>query len=270
MARSKILVGIGGLAYFAIYVSQAVVLTLILVQHHNRNFWWFILAYVPSAAYMAYFFLKTSIAKDDKAVRHVVAIWSMYVFCAFVPIVATIFFTVIENLSRTNNLGPNVLRMTLCFAPGLLILLLNVTISEEHLKFILTLSVTTALDLFDSIEMLEIILLDGHEFHLKDRTKIPIIVFACFGFLVSPVTLLQHRIESATSGDIKDRKKMALIKAFVQRFLVNLPFLVIRIYVWTEHGYESTVFIAKNIIALIVGILEIVIAIKCCECGPTD
>ena len=269
MARSGFLVSVGGIAYFAIYASQAVVLTLFLTQHLNRALLGCVaVLYLPSLAYMGFFFWKVKVAEDDKDVRHVVAIWSLYIIPAFIPIVTTIFACIVGNLRSSDDLGPNLLRSMLCFTPGLLILLLTLTVSPKHLDFILALAITTALDLFDGIEMLEIILLQGHGFYkLNDATKISIIVFASLSFLVSPATLLQYKI---TDGGFERREKMGIIVVFIQLILINVPFLVIRSIVWDEHGYESTVFIAKNIIALVVGLLQIIITFgyECFKCGP--
>ena len=271
MARSGFLVLFGGIAYFAIYVSQAVILTLFLVHHFNSVYLVFVaVLYLPSLVYLAFFFYRFKVADDDKAVRHVVAIWSLYIIFAFVPIVATIFASVVGNLSSSDDLGPNVLRSTLCLAPGLLILLFTLTVSPKYLDFILALSITTALDLFDGIELLEIILLQGRGFYkLNDGTEISIIVFASLSFLVSPTTLLQYKITNGDTGNIKRRGKMGIIVVFIRLILINLPFLVVRSYAWNKHGYDSTVFMAKNIIALVVGILEIVIGFgcDCVKCG---
>ena len=271
MARSGFLVSVGGIAYFAIYASQAVVLTLFLTQHLNRALLGCVaVLYLPSLAYMAFFFCRVKVAEDDKAVRHIVAIWSLYIIPAFIPIVTTIFACIVGNLSSSDDLGPNLLRSMLCFTPGLLILLLTLTVSPKHLDLILALAIPTALDLFDGIELLEIILLQEHGFYkLNDSTKISIIVFASFSFLVSPATLLQYKISDGNSSGIKRREKMGIIVVFIQLILINFPFLVIRSFVWDKHGYESTVFIAKNIIAVVVGLLQIIITFgcECLKCG---
>ena len=270
MARSTFLVVLGGLTYLGLYVTQAVILSVILARHLSSYCWFFVVAYLPSIILMGYFLRKFSCAEDDETVRYVWAVWLLYVVIAFVPVVTVVFFTAVDKLDTSETLGPNALRSMLCFAPCLLILLLNVAISPDYWEFILTLSVTAALDLFDGIEMLEIILLQKGAFDLSESTKIAIIVLACFSFVFSPLSLIQYKIAGDDAGYFKARKITKVCRAVMQALLINLPFLVLRVLVWADHGYESTVFIAKNIISLVVGILEICSGCDLFKCGPDD
>ena len=45
----------------------------------------------------------------------------------------------------------------------------------------------------------------------------------------------------------------------------NLPFLVLRAIIW--HKYEAAIFIAKNAVALVVGVVEYLILKGYCKCG---
>ena len=67
-----------------------------------------------------------------------------------------------HKLQNESFFGPNVLKMTLCIAPAELLLLLNTaTDVPAYHKALTELSFTATLDLFDGIEMLNVILENG-------------------------------------------------------------------------------------------------------------
>jgi hypothetical protein len=127
------------------------------------------------------------------------------------------------------------------------------------------------LDLFDGIEMLEVILLQhqtGPEFFkLSEATAACIIIFACLNFVVSPLALIQHKLTGNREGDVKTRKNTTVVKAGIQIGLINVPFLILRSFIWAEHHYESSVFLTKNIISIVIASLEIGSAMELFECG---
>lgn len=274
MARSEPLLWLGGISYFTLYICQGVVFSIIMAEHISSSFGAFFVAYLPSICIFLYFLLRYEYAKNDRQVVYVWGVWFTYIVFAFVPIVAVIFGVVVDKLENDESLGINAIRFMLCVTPILLILLLNITISPEHWKFVLTLSITAALDLFDGIEMLEVILLQhqtGPVFlELSTETTACIIFFACLNFVVSPLALIQHKLTGNKEGDVKPRKNTTVIKAGIQMGLINLPFLILRSFIWAEHHYESSVFLTKNIISLVIGSLEIGSAMELFECGPDN
>ena len=274
MARSEGLLWLAGISYVTLYISQGVVFSIVMAVHISSSFGAFFVAYLPSICLFFYFFLRYEYAKNDNEMLYVWGIWFAYIVFAFVPIVAIIFSLVVDKLENHTALGINALRFMLCIAPVLLILLLNFTISPEHWKFVLTLSITASLDLFDGIEMLEVILLQhqtGPVFlELSDATTACILFFACLNFVASPLALIKHKLTGNREGDVKLRKNTTVIKAGIQMGLINLPFLILRSYIWAQHHYESSVFLTKNIILLVIGALEIGSVLEIFECGPDN
>ena len=81
--------------------------------------------------------------------------------------------------------GPDVLTMTLCLNPLLLLLLLNTfeTKSKDR-EFLLKLALQITLDLFDGIEMLQVIL-KGNEVGIPKCFEAAIIAFVCISSVLS-------------------------------------------------------------------------------------
>ena len=181
--------------------------------------------------------------------------------------VATIFCTVAKELTEDDDFGIKALIGTLCITPGLLVLFLQLTICPSYRKHVLLLSVFTALNIFDGIEMLEIFLLQKKgNFDLGVHMERSIIVFACFCFLLTSLALLRNKFEP--NGEVEQRECLSIVVGLFEMFGTNLPFLVLRAIIW--HKYEAAIFIAKNVLALVVGAVELLIHTPMCHCEKND
>ena len=96
-----------------------------------------------------------------------------------------------DKLDKGTFFGPNILKMTLCLSPVLLLLLLSTgTDSMRYREEIWMVSLRIALDLFDGVEMLEIILEENELCHgVPKEFEKGIIAVVCIGFLLSIATV---------------------------------------------------------------------------------
>ena len=90
-----------------------------------------------------------------------------------------VFVRVYHKLKKSETYGSNFLKSTLCIAPAMLVLVLQLVITPAFRKDVLALSLVAALNLFDGIEMLEIVLMQNQreDFDLGGSEKL-IIAFA--------------------------------------------------------------------------------------------
>ena len=250
--------------YFALYIFQGLAMTSYMANHIDERFWVFAALYLPALIFLCCFGCLLPAMMHEKAIRYVWLAWFLYIL-VFVIAVAIIFVKVVPDLDGTETFGPNVLKTLLCITPVLLILLLNITISPSNRRFVERVSVTAALDLFDSIEMLAIIVEQKkNDFTLDQSIEIAIIIFVCISFLLSPFALFQHRIKF---GEVTVRKKTMLARTIFQVLLVNLTFLVMRFIVWFHYDYNASIFIAKNIIAIAISFVEVCVVFGFFNCG---
>ncbi|XP_028399891.1 uncharacterized protein LOC114523226 [Dendronephthya gigantea] len=267
--RSRWIVQIGWFFTLALYLTQTIIFTIIVAKHHDKGAFvaciiLFSLVLVPLAA----FFIRNWNSKytgDDREIFCVWAIWATYIV-AYVVTVAMIFCNVAGKLTKDDTLGINALKATLCITPALLILLLQLTICPSYRKPVLTLSIFAALNIFDGIEMLEIVLMQNEGyFTLNTATEKSIVAFACISFFLSPLGLVRNKFDGF--GNIKEREKTSMILGPIEIIGTNLPFLVLRSVVWGKYKYEASVFIAKNIVSLVVGLVEFCILKKYIQWG---
>ena len=252
--RSPYLVGLGWITLYIFHMSQACLLATILTTHLGNPFFFFCFMsfteWIPFALIRHFFRVNGRFyADNDETIRGVWIIWGTYII-AYVITVAVIFATVAHKLTNDDFLGINALIYTLCITPGLLILLLQLMICPSYQKPVLSLSIFAALNIFDGIEMLKIILMQKEgNYDIHKRTEICIVFFACLCFLFSPLSLSRNKF--VANGEIKQRKRMSMILIPLEIIGINLSFLVLRLALW--HKCAAPIFIAKNTIAIVTG-----------------
>ena len=262
--RSACLVITGWVTLFVLYFAQVGLLVSFLAIHEHPEYGWYSVAFLPAAIFTLFFLrCNSEFYADEGKIWYVWIIWGLYIV-PYIITVATIFATIAKDLTKDDDLGINALMGTLCITPGLLVLLLHLTICPSYRKHVSSLSVFAALNIFDGIEMLEIFLMQKEgNFDLTVHMERSIVVFACFCFLLTSLALLRNEFKS--NGEVEQRKCLSIILGPFEMFGTNLPFLVLRAIIW--HKYEAAIFIAKNVLALVVGAVEFLVLTGMFQCG---
>ena len=260
MSWIKLITWIGRLVFLTIYVIQASFLAKYLANLYEAKVAAVALSLVP--ALMVWLVLEIrSVSTGERPITHLWIVWLFYTL-GLVASVATIFVQEVEKLDTSMEFGPNRLKVTLCLAPCLHLLLLNTTVSAtKNPKLIERLSMSIALDLFDGIEMLQVLLMQGHELTpVSEAMKYTMLISVCLSFLMSSMTLYQHKFD-LMRGEVKSRRRVSLFRAFVQITLVDFIFLVLRSILWVDKRFSASIFITKNVISIVSCITEVVVII---------
>ena len=129
-----------------------------------------------------------------------------------------------------------------------------------------TLSLRIALDLFDGVEMLEVILDENELSHgIPREFEEGIIAVVCFSFFVSTLQLIE--LKARRYGDLKPRQCASLSRKTIQILLVNGVFLGLRLTIYLKYGKDASIFIAKNGIIIILSLFEICSTLHVCGCN---
>ena len=214
------------------------------------------LLYAPATVYWIYCLFSQ---ETDAGLVKMFNTWSLYVVAALVPIIAIIFALVGDDLDKKQFLGPNTLKVTLCATPLLFLFLVNTASDldkhEKYRQLASWLSVSITIDLFDAVEMLDIVLDERENSHgISKEFGRTMVAVACLSILLSILQLGENELEK---GSPKPRKGVAIIRNVLQIFFVNLPFLIIRLVIFFKYQKDESIFIAKNGIAIFLSSLEI-------------
>ena len=244
----------GRFAFFGLINTQCFILSAYLAKYEDSSKWYLTAISFGPAIFVWILLLLFKALYLSCLFR----IWGLYIV-ALVVNIAMVFGKVGDRIDKTEFLGPNVLKMVLCITPLLLLLLLNTgdldDSDDKEREIVSKLCFPMAVDLFDGIEMIDIVLEEReHDFGIPKAFSTAMIVLACLSMLVSPWQMAENKL---TKDGPKIRFRTALYRSIVQIVFVNLPFLVIRAVVFFMFGKDESIFIAKNGIAIVLSILEI-------------
>lgn len=249
MVWKKRFAWIGRCTFFDIYVVQVGFLAKYISDLYNPKMAAIVVCLLPGIFLWLGLVIRYK-RTEKRSITHLWIVWSLYTF-GFVVTVACIFAKEVEKLDKSNFFGPNVLKTTLCLAPLLLLLLLNTTVSAtKNPKLIERISMAIALDLFDGIEMLDVLLLQGSELTVDKAMKYAMLSSVCLGFLLSAMALCQHKFDLPREK-VKSRRKVTFFHAVFRVCLVDLVSLVLRLILLFSNGFSASIFITKNIISIV-------------------
>ena len=257
MAKVSKLVCVGRWMFFILLLIQCGFLTAYPAKYKDddRLIPLFLL-YAPATVYCGIHCLLESDADLVKMFRT----WCLYVVAALVPMIAIIFALAGDDLDKKQFLGPNTLKATFCATPLLFLLLVNTASDlskhEKYRQLASTLSVSITIDLFDAVEMLDIVLDERENSHgISKEFGRAMVAVACLSFLLSMLQLGENKLKD--NGSYERRKDVAIARNASQIILVNFPFLIIRLVIFFKYKKDESIFIAKNAIAIFLSSLDI-------------
>ena len=176
--------------------------------------------------------------------------WGLYTIGLVVSTII-VFATVVDNVDKESLLG---LKVTLCITPILLLLLLNTaTDVKDHEDLLPSLCFEMAVDLVDTIEILDIVLDEKeHNYGIPNVFGHAMVAIACVSFLLSPWKMLGNDFETG-----EQLPKRAIWRCIFEMALVNFVFLIIRSVILIKYKKDESIFILKNRVAIIHGIMGI-------------
>ena len=106
-------------------------------------------------------------------------------FCGLVPNIAIVLGFVGDSLDNNRFLGPITLKTALCLTPPILLLLVNTASdSNENRETVSKLSFRMTLNLFDSVDMIDIVLDEKEHGYGISKDGKSMIVVACLSLLL--------------------------------------------------------------------------------------
>lgn len=204
---------------------------------------------------------------------HKMLTWFLYVVPSIFQYV-WILNTFVEDIEPSSFFGPRFLRVVLCFPPGVFLLLDTI---EYALKPELNVEWWRVFDFFDTVELLQILLADRNtSLPVNQNTKTFMLIFGSTRLLFPAFSLwelqacrkIPSKAETAgfnkSSSNERTRlvSRVRIISKVCQLLFVNLAFLALRLVLFFDFNLDASVFVAKNVIALAVGIIEIISACR--------
>ena len=251
--KAKPLVAIGRFIFFSLLMIQSGFLAAYPATYQDRDTAALCLLCIPVLVYWIYCLC------TEASLLRMFFTWGLYLVVFLIPMIATIFAVAGDELDKTKFLGPNTLKVILCLTPVLFLFLPNtasgLSESDDYRQLAFRLTIQVTIDLFDTVEMLDIVLDENENSHGIPKWGGRLMVaVACFSFLLS---LLQMAENKLVDGKVEQWKCLAKFRNVVHMVFVNLVFMVIRLVIFFKYKKEESIFIAKNGIAIYFFALEL-------------
>jgi len=242
---ASFLLSLGRFVFIALMVTQSLLLASYPAKYKDNSDWLGVSSsFAPSLiAWVVVLFKKAKL-------RRLFCVWGLYVL-GLITSIGFVFGVAGDGLEKT--LGPIFLKGTLCVTPILLLLLLNTASDrKEHKDVISKLCFQLAMDLFDAVEMIDIVLDEKeHNYGIPKGFGIAMIVLACISFVLTLWPMVENDPRRTP------KRRTAIARNVVEIVMVNGAFLIIRLVIVFKYKKDESIFIAKNIIAIILSFLEI-------------
>ena len=246
-------------------VLQGIVLDYCLIVRKSSSWWfaWILTDAIVLSAWVYTMWISHRKSQSEEAMskdglKFAYIAWVVYAI-HLVPQVATVFkhnVNVFEEEERV--FGTNMIKMNLCLTPMLFLFLIYAhhdAKSHSRRKYYLEkITAAVTLDLFDSVEMLE---------YLFDKEKISIelenaiLAFSCMNIFLPTFALFELKFNKFHDNGVVSPISFKFIYICSFMFLVNVPFLVLRLILWHGYHLDVSVLLAKNVLAIMIGIIEI-------------
>ena len=243
----SLLVCVGRIVFFGLMITQCFLLASYPAHSKDDANWYAVaISFAPSVIIWIVLIL---IGKAK--LRWLFCVWGLYV-CGLIVSIGVVFGVAGDGIEK-KTIGPIFLKGTLCVTPLLLLLLLNTSSDrKEHKDVVSKLCFQLAVDLFDAVEMIDIVLDEKeHNFGIPKGFGIAMIAVACLSFLLTLWPMAENDPRR------KPNRRTAIARNLVEMVMVNGVFLGIRLVIVFKYKKDESIFIAKNIIAIILSFLEI-------------
>lgn len=124
---------------------------------------------------------------------------------------------------------------------------------KDHKELVSSLCFQLAVDLFATIEIIDIVLAEREHSHgIPKGFGIAMVIFACIIFLLSLWQMAENDLENK-----RVQRRTAIWRYIVEMIVENLTFLVIRLAIVFKYKKGESIFLAKNGIAFVLGFMGI-------------
>ena len=160
---------------------------------------------------------------------------------------------IINTLNPRDALGPQLLKFSVSASTIVFILLVSAhhdaAKNSQRAIAIKSMCTTIAFELLDSASLLSLLVIrESHLIFTYDFENI-VLSFAVLNYFLPTIALYQFSLTDF--GQMERPLDLKGVQHLCHLTLVNIPYLVIRVYLWSGFGSDISLFITKNVIEIL-------------------
>lgn len=198
---------------------------------------------------------------DDANVKFAFVAWFVYSIVLSAKI-AVILRTFADQIKGEKLFGPTAFKIILALSAIIFLFLVlshhYTQLNSPRQMYLSYLASSVTLDVIDSVLFLQLLIDPDQGKETVDNNfalQISILVLACFNFILPTFALFKLRYSRGLPRWVPlPYEKLYTLFYFLT---VNVPYLVIRAYVWKKDRNDVSIFIVKNVIMVILAFREV-------------
>ncbi|XP_029646808.2 uncharacterized protein LOC115220769 [Octopus sinensis] len=184
--------------------------------------------------------------------------WGVYSIVLFLKVLFC-FENFSVTLGKKDNLGPNILKLTLALSAPLFLIYLLCQVStspdNENRRYIDRITSGVTIDIFDTVDFLDILFVHQSKVLLSFAMTKTILGFSLINIFMPliPLFLVSH----SHYGKIKLRDNFMNLYRILMIVIINVPYLVIRLRLIHIYGHNMSIFLIKNFLSIFIAFINI-------------
>ncbi|XP_057364840.1 uncharacterized protein LOC130685546 [Daphnia carinata] len=186
--------------------------------------------------------------------------WICYAICLVTKVAFIFKSEIINTLKSQDVFGPQLLKFTISSSTIVFMLLVAAHHDSEkdsqRALAIKSMCTNTAFELLDSVAFLSILIIKESHLAVTYDFENFVLVFACINFFLPTIALYQYSLSDF--GQLEKPLDLNGVYHLSHMSLVNIPYLAVRIYLWSGYGSDISLFVMKNIFGILWHIKDII------------
>lgn len=185
--------------------------------------------------------------------------WFLYSVIVAAKVVVIFKSGIPEKLDEEAFFGPQFLKTGICLC-GVVFILFVASHHHTHESriermYIESMATGVTFDVLDTVDFLDILFVNETRVILTYALQNIILAIAIINLLRPTFSFLVLVLNHF--GATKKGRELSAANALVYIFLVNVPFMAVRMFLWHNLGNNTSVFLVKNFVMIFIGVHEI-------------
>ncbi|KAL1451942.1 hypothetical protein WDU94_006271 [Cyamophila willieti] len=179
--------------------------------------------------------------------------WLMYVGILLIKIQIIFGVDLFVILKENNSFAPQLLKIIIGLSSLVFLLLVEahnrLEVHSDRYNYVTSICSKVGIEIFDSVSLLSVLLLGDQVPPMFERL---VFMLAGINFILPTLSLYRLSLPDSLMTKLDDKYPLQLMHHLSRTFLIEIPFLTVRLFLWITYEEEASMFMMKNIFNILV------------------